>query len=73
MVLFDIVDRYINEGKTREEILSYLTEIQKLTTKEATDFLEFISDPTNHQFLADVNEKIQEAKLMKKAQQDCYR
>ncbi len=73
MVLFDIVDRYINEGKTREEILSYLTDIQKLTTKEATDFLEFISDPTNHQFLADVNEKIQEAKLRKKAQQDFFR
>ncbi len=66
MVLFDIVDRFINEGKTREEILRYLIEIQKLTKKEASDFLEFISDPQNYQFLADVNEKIHEAQLLKK-------
>ncbi len=65
MVLFDIVDRYINEGKTQEEILDYLVKIQKLTLKEAKDFLEFISDPQNHQFLADVNEKIHEAQLLK--------
>ena len=73
MVLFDIVDRYINEGKSREEILTYLTEIQKLTLKEATDFLEFISDPNNHQFLSDVNEKIQEAKLTQKLETDYFR
>ena len=73
MVLFDIVDRYINEGKSREEIMSYLTEIQKLTQKEASDFLEFISDPNNHQFLADVNAQIQEAKLMQKANTDYFR
>lgn len=73
MVLFDIVDRYINEGKSREEIMSYLTGIQKLTYKEAADFLEFISDPTNHQFLVDVNEKIQEAKVMQKASTDYFR
>ena len=66
MVLFDIVDRYITEGKTQEEILTYLTDIQKLTKKEANDFLEFIQDPTNHQFLADVNDKIHEAQLLKK-------
>ncbi len=66
MVLFDIVDRFINEGKTHDEILTYLIEIQKLTKKEATDFLEFISDPQNHQFLADVNEKIQEARMVQK-------
>ncbi|WP_029232324.1 hypothetical protein [Butyrivibrio sp. VCB2006] len=65
MVLFDIVDRYINEGKTREEILYYLVEIQKLTIREAKDFLDFITDPQNHQFLADVNEKIHEAQLLK--------
>ena len=64
MVLFDIVDRFINEGKTREEILSYLVEIQKLTLKEAKDFLDFISDPTNYKFLSDVNEKIHEAQLL---------
>ena len=65
MVLFDIVDRFINEGKTHDEIMTYLTEIQKLTRKEASDFLEFISDPQNHQFLADVNEKIHEAQMIK--------
>ena len=64
MVLFDIVDRFINEGKSKDEILSYLVEIQKLTLKEAIDFLEFISDPTNHKFLVDVNEKIHEAQLL---------
>lgn len=64
MVLFDIVDKLINEGKTTEEILNYLTGIQKLTKKEASDFLDFITDPDNHQFLAEVNEKIQEAKLL---------
>ena len=73
MVLFDVVDRFINEGKSREEIMSYLTENQKLNHKEATDFLEFISDPHNHQFLVDVNEKIQEAKLMKKVETDYFR
>ncbi len=67
MVLFDIVDRFINEGKTHDEIMVYLTEIQKLTKKEASDFLEFISDPKNHQFLADVNEKIHEAQMIKNA------
>lgn len=66
MVLFDKVERFINEGKTQEEIMFYLTEIQKLTRKEASDFLIFISDPTNHQFLTDVNEQIQEAKLLAK-------
>ncbi|MBQ3797971.1 MAG: hypothetical protein II842_17120 [Butyrivibrio sp.] len=65
MVLFDIVDKFINEGKTREEILHYLIEIQKLTKREAMDFLEFISDPQNYQFLQDVNEKIHEAQLLK--------
>ncbi len=65
MVLFDIVDKYISEGKTTEEIISYLVEIQKLTLKEARDFLEFITDPQNHQFLSDVNEKIHEAQLLK--------
>ena len=65
MVLFDIVDKFMNEGKTREEILHYLIEIQKLTKKEASDFLEFISDPQNHQFLADVNEKIHEAQMLR--------
>jgi hypothetical protein len=73
MVLFDIVDRAINEGKTREEIFEYLTKIQKLTTKEASDFLEFISDPHNHQFLSDVNNEIQAAKLLQKAENDYYR
>ena len=65
MVLFDIVDRFMNEGKTREEILHYLIEIQKLTKKEACDFLEFISDPQNYQFLADVNAKIHEAQMIR--------
>ena len=66
MVLFDIVDRFITEGKTQDEILKYLVEIQKLTLKEARDFLDFITDPQNHQFLADVNEKIHEAQLLKR-------
>jgi hypothetical protein len=66
MVLFDKVERFINEGKTQEEIMFYLTEIQKLTRKEASDFLMFISDPTNHQFLTDVNEQIQAAKILAK-------
>jgi hypothetical protein len=65
MVLFDIVDKFITEGKTREEILRYLIEIQKLKRKEALDFLEFISDPHNYEFLSDVNEKIHEAQLLK--------
>ena len=65
MVLFDIVDKFITEGKTQDEILSYLVEIQKLTLKEARDFLEFITDPQNHQFLVDVNEKIHEAQLLR--------
>ncbi|MCR5556340.1 MAG: hypothetical protein K6F75_02115 [Butyrivibrio sp.] len=65
MVLFDIVDKFITEGKTREEILHYLIEIQKLKRKEAMDFLEFISDPHNYEFLSDVNEKIHEAQLLK--------
>ena len=73
MVLFDIVDKFINEGKTKEEIMTYLTDIQKLTAKEASDFLDFISDPNNHQFLADVNAQIQEAKLLKKAETDYFR
>ncbi len=73
MVLFDIVDRFINEGKSHEEIYEYLTKIQKLPSKEASDFLEFISDPNNHQFLSDVNDKIQEAKLLQKAENDYYR
>ena len=64
MVLFDVVDKFIEEGKTRDEILSYLVEIQKLTKKEALDFLDFISDPQNHQFLVDVNAKIHEAQLL---------
>ncbi len=66
MVLFDKVDKFINEGKTQEEIMFYLTEIQKLTRKEANDFLIFISDPINHQFLVDVNAQIQAAKLVAK-------
>ena len=65
MVLFDIVDKFINEGKTRDEILHYLIVIQKLRKKEAMDFLEFISDPHNYEFLSDVNEKIHEAQLLK--------
>ena len=72
MVLFDIVDRFITEGKSSEEIMEYLTGIQKLTVKEASDFMEFISDPGNHQFLADVNDKIQEAKMLGKAENDYY-
>ena len=66
MVLFDKVERFISEGKTQEEIFIYLTEIQKLTRKEARDFLIFISEPTNYQFLVDVNAQIQEAKIMNK-------
>lgn len=62
MVLFDIVDGFMTEGKTRDEIMKYLTEIQKLKKKEARDFLDFISDPQNYQFLADVNAKIHEAR-----------
>ena len=73
MVLFDIVDRFHNEGKTHEEIFEYLTKIQKLKNKEASDFLEFISEPTNHQCLADVNDKSQEAKMLQKAENDYYR
>ena len=33
MLLFDIVDHYINEGKTNEEIMEYLTVIQNLSVK----------------------------------------
>ena len=73
MVLFGIVDRFITEGKTREEILDYLVKIQKLTAKEASDFMDFISEPGNHQFLAEVNEKIQEGKLMQQAENDYFR
>ncbi len=73
MVLFNIVDRFITEGKSREEIMTYLTVTQKLNNKEASDFMEFISDPTNHQFLADVNSKIQEAKMLQKAETDYFR
>ena len=73
MVLFDIVEKFINEGKSQEEIMDYLTGIQKLTVKEASDFMEFISDPTNHQFLADVNAQIQEAKVMKRAETDYFK
>ena len=65
MVLFDIVDKFITEGKTREEILHYLIVIQKLKKKEALDFLEFISDPHNYECLSDVNAKIHEAQLLK--------
>ena len=36
MVLFDIVDRFINEGKTRDEIFDYLTVSQKLSNREAS-------------------------------------
>ena len=64
MILFDIVEKYIAEGKTREEILGYLTDSQNLGIREAQDFLDFISEPDNHQFLADVNEKIREARLL---------
>ena len=73
MVLFDVVDKFLREGKSREEIMSYLTDNQKLSSQEASDFMEFISDPNNHQFLADVNAKIQEAKMMKKAETDYFR
>ncbi|MEE3495240.1 MAG: hypothetical protein VZR06_08770 [Butyrivibrio sp.] len=65
MVLFDIVDHYINEGKTNEEIMEYLTVIQNLSVKEASDFLTFITDPINHEFLSDVNAQIREAQLLK--------
>ena len=75
MLLFDIVDHYMNEGKTNEEILDYLIGIeeildyligiQNLSVKEATDFLTFITDPTNHEFLSDVNEQIREEQLLK--------
>jgi len=65
MLLFDIVDNYLSEGKTNEEILEYLTCIQNLSLKEATDFLTFITDPTNHEFLSDVNAQIREAQLLK--------
>lgn len=65
MLLFDIVDHYISEGKTNEEILDYLIVIQNLSVKEATDFLTFITDPTNHEFLSDVNAQIREAQLLK--------
>ena len=65
MVLFDIVDHYINEGKTNEEIMEYLTVIQNLSVKEANDFLTFITDPINHEFLSDVNAQIREAQLLK--------
>ena len=68
MILFDIVDRFINEGKTQEEIMSYLTEIQKLTRREAREFLSFISDPTNHQFLSEVNAQIHQKKINQKVQ-----
>ncbi|RKM58326.1 hypothetical protein D6853_01990 [Butyrivibrio sp. X503] len=64
MVLFDIVDHYMNEGKTKEEILDYLTKSQKLARKDAINFLNFISDPTNYQFLSDVNDKIREARML---------
>ena len=73
MVLFDIVDKFLNEGKSREEIMEYLTQIQKLNAKEASDFMEFISVPANYQFLADVNAEIQEAKLMKRAETDYFK
>ena len=36
MVLFDIVDRYLSEGKTREEVFEYLTKIQKLKNKKVS-------------------------------------
>ena len=65
MLLFDIVDHYINEGKTTEEIMEYLTVIQNLSVKEANDFLAFITDPINHEFLSDVNAQIREAQLLK--------
>ena len=64
MALFDIVDKFLTEGKTHDEIMDYLTKIQKLTKKEASDFLSFITDPTNHQFLADVSAEIQAARAL---------
>ena len=73
MVLFDIVDRFINEGKSKEEIMEYLTCTQKLNNKEASDFMDFISDPVNYKFLADVNDEIQQAKILKKAETDYFR
>lgn len=73
MVLFDIVDKFITEGKSQEEIMEYLTCTQKLGTKEASDFMEFISDPNNHKFLADVNNEIQAAKMLQKAETDYFR
>ncbi len=66
MVLFDIVEKYMTEGRTREEIMDYLTKSQKLAPKEARDFMNFISDPTNYQFLSDVNSKIQEARMLQR-------
>lgn len=73
MVLFDIVERFNSEGKSREEIMLYLTEIQKLTSKEASDFMNFISEPGNHEFLSDVNAHIQNAKIMNRSSNDIYR
>ena len=69
MLLFDTVDHFINEGKTKEEILDYLTKSQKLARKDAINFLDFISDPTNYQFLSDVNEKIREARMLTRLKQ----
>ncbi|SFU54409.1 hypothetical protein [Butyrivibrio sp. INlla21] len=64
MLLFDTVEKYMNEGKTKEEILDYLTKSQKLARKDAVNFLNFISDPTNYKFLSDVNNKIREARML---------
>ncbi|MBR4832588.1 MAG: hypothetical protein IKZ97_08230 [Butyrivibrio sp.] len=64
MVLFDTVDKFMTEGKTKEEILDYLIKRAKLAPKEARDFLNFISDPTNYKFLSDVNAKIREARMV---------
>ncbi|MBO4458917.1 MAG: hypothetical protein J5802_14520 [Butyrivibrio sp.] len=64
MVLFDTVDKFMTEGKTKEEIFDYLTKRQKLAPNEAIDFLDFISDPTNYKFLSDVNDKIREARML---------
>ncbi len=64
MLLFDTVEKYMNEGKTKEEILDYLTKSQKLAHKDAVNFLNFISDPTNYKFLSDVNNKIREARML---------
>ena len=69
MLLFDTVDHFMNEGKTKEEILDYLTKSQKLARKDAINFLDFISDPTNYQFLSDVNEKIREARMLTRLKQ----